>query len=73
MFKLITVSAFALAFATSAQAVSPAPLYSLDGITTQVAVGCGVGRSRVNGVCVARTTKRQVRRAARRCAVGVTC
>jgi len=42
-------------------------------MTTQVAVGCGVGRTRVNGVCVARTTKRQVRRAARRCAVGVTC
>ena len=73
MFRFITVSAFALGFATSAQAMSPAPLHEPAGITTQVAVGCGVGRTRVNGVCVARTTKRQVRRAARRCAVGATC
>ena len=69
MIRLIAVSAFALAFATSAQAMSPAPLYQTDGITTQVALGCGVGRTRVAGVCVARTTKRQVRRQARRCAV----
>jgi hypothetical protein len=73
MVRLIAVSAFALALATSAQAISPAPLHQLDGLTTQVAVGCGVGRTRVNGICVARTTKRHVRRAARRCAVGVTC
>jgi hypothetical protein len=73
MVRLIAVSAFALALATSAQAISPAPLHQLDGMTTQVAVGCGVGRTRVNGICVARTTKRHVRRAARRCAVGVTC
>ena len=73
MIRLIAVAAFALAVATSAQAMSPAPLHQPDGMTTQVAVGCGVGRTRVNGVCVARTTKRQVRRAARRCAVGVTC
>ena len=73
MVRLIAVSAFALALATSAQAISPAPLHQLDGMTTQVAVGCGVGRTRVNGVCVARTTKRHVRRAVRRCAVGVTC
>jgi hypothetical protein len=74
MIRLIGVAAFALAVATSAQAMSPAPLLlQSDGMTTQVAVGCGVGRTRVNGVCVARTTKRHVRRAARRCAVGVTC
>jgi hypothetical protein len=73
MVRLIAVSAFALALATSAQAISPAPLHQLDGLTTQVAVGCGVGRTRVNGICVARTTKRHVRRAARRCAVWVTC
>jgi hypothetical protein len=64
MIKLIAVAAFALAVATSAQAMSPAPLHQLNGITTQVAVGCGAGRTRVNGVCVARTTKRQVRRCA---------
>ena len=73
MIRLIAVAAFALAVATPAQAMSPAPLPQLEGMTTQIAVGCGVGRTRVNGVCVARTTKRQVRRAARRCAVGVTC
>ena len=73
MVRLIAVSAFALVLATSAQAISPAPLHQLDGMTTQVAVGCGVGRTRVNGICVARTTKRHVRRAARRCAIGVTC
>ena len=72
---LIAVAALALTVATPAQAMPPAPLHQTDAMTTitQVAVGCGVGRTRVNGVCVARTTKRQVRRAARRCAVGVTC
>ena len=73
MIKLIAVATFALAVATSAQAMSPAPLHQLDGMITQVAVGCGVGRTRVNGVCVARTTKRQARRAVRRCGAGVTC
>jgi len=69
MIRLIAIAGFALTVATSAQAMSPAPLLVPDGITTQVAVGCGVGRTRVGGVCVARTTKRQVRRAVRRCAL----
>jgi predicted naringenin-chalcone synthase len=70
MIKLIAVAAVALAVATSAQAMSPAPLHQPDGMTTQVAYGCGAGRTRVGGVCLARTTKRQVRR----CAVwGVGC
>ena len=69
MIRLIAVAAFALAVATSAQAMSPAPLHQTDAMTTQVALGCGVGRTRVDGVCVARTTKRQVRRQVRRCAV----
>ena len=73
MIRLIAVAAFALAVATPAQAMSPAPLLQPDGMITQVAVGCGVGRTRVNGVCVARTTVRQVRRGARRCSAGVTC
>ena len=38
-----------------------------DSVATQVAVGCGPGRTMVNGVCVARTTIRQTRRAVRRC------
>jgi hypothetical protein len=41
----------------------------VDGsMITPVVAGCGIGRTRVNGVCVARTTIRQTRRAARRCA-----
>ena len=64
MIRLITV-AFALAVATSAQAMSPAPLHQPDGMITQVREACGAGRVRINGVCVARTTKRQVRRCAR--------
>jgi hypothetical protein len=64
MIRLIAVAAFALAVATSAQAMSPSPLQRPDGMTTQVAYACGAGRTRVGGVCVARTTKRQVRRCA---------
>ena len=73
MIRLIAVATFALTVATSAQAMSPAPLHQLEGMITQAAVGCGAGRTRVNGVCVARTTKRHVRRAVRRCSAGVTC
>ena len=77
MIRLISVAAFALAVGTSAQAMSPAPLHQqLDGITTQVALGCGPFRTRVAGVCVARITKRHIRREARRCArwgAGNTC
>ena len=66
MLKLIVVTGFALVVASSAQGMTPAPLPQLDDMVTQVAVGCGVGRTRVNGVCVARTTVRQTRRAVRR-------
>ena len=68
MMKLIAVAAFALTSATSVLAMSPAQLRQTDAMTTstEVAVGCGVGRTRVRGVCVARTTTRQVRREVRR-------
>jgi hypothetical protein len=69
MSKLIAIAALALIVATPAQAMSPAPLPQADSLATQVALACGPGRTRVGGVCVARTTKRQVRRAVRRCAV----
>jgi hypothetical protein len=65
MFRLIAASAFALALTTSVQAMPVAPVHEPDAMITQVAAGCGAGRTRVGGVCVARTTKRQ----ARRCAV----
>ena len=74
MIRLIAIAGFALSVAVSAQAMTPAPIVPRpDGMITEVAVGCGVGRTRVNGVCVARTTVRQTRRAVRRCATGMTC
>jgi hypothetical protein len=75
MLRLIAVAAFILSISTSAQAMTPAPLPQVDDMVTQVAVGCGAGRTRVNGVCVARTTVRQTRRAVRRCVrwQGSTC
>ena len=73
MIRMIAVVGFALSLAISAQAMTPAPIPQPDGMITQIAAACGAGRTRVNGVCVARTTMRQTRRAVRRCAVGVTC
>ena len=69
MIRLFAVTVFSLSVAASAQAMTPAPIAppEPDAMITQVAVGCGVGRTRVNGVCVARTTVRQTRRAVRRC------
>jgi hypothetical protein len=67
MLRLIAITAFALAIATSAQGMTPAPLAPPDDMVTQIAVGCGPGRTRIDGVCVARTTVRQTRRAVRRC------
>jgi hypothetical protein len=64
MIRLIVSTAFAIAFTISAQAMPVAPVHEQDSMITQVALACGAGRTRVNGVCVARTTKRQVRRCA---------
>ena len=44
------------------QKTPPMPLHQPDGMITQVAAGCGVGRTRVNRARVARTTKRPTRR-----------
>ena len=68
MLKLIAIGGFALTIATSAQGMTPAPLAPQDRMVTQVAVGCGPGRTRIDGVCVARTTIRHARREVRRCA-----
>jgi hypothetical protein len=68
MIRLIALAALALAVTTSAEAMSPAPHHQPDGMITHVREACGAGRVRINGVCVARTTTRHVRRAARRCA-----
>jgi hypothetical protein len=66
MIRLIAVAGFVLAFATSAEAMKPAPIPQPDGLITPAAAACGPGRTRVGGVCVARTTVRQTRRAVRR-------
>jgi len=66
MIRMIAVAGFALSVAISAQAMTPAPIPQPDGMITQIAAACGAGRTRVNGVCVARTTMRQTRRAVRR-------
>jgi hypothetical protein len=68
MIRLIAFAAFVLAITTSAQAMPFAPLHQPDGMITQVAWGCGPFQTRVNGVCMARVTKRHVRREVRRCA-----
>jgi hypothetical protein len=60
---------FVLTLASSAQALPPAPLHQPDEMVIEVREACGAGMHRVNGVCV--TT--HARRAARRCAAGVTC
>jgi hypothetical protein len=73
MIRLIAVAGFALSVAISAQAMTPAPIPQPDGMITQIALACGVGRTRINGVCVARTTVRHARRVVRRCATGMTC
>ena len=68
MIKLIALAGFALSVATSAQAITPAPIpQTHNDMITQIAAACGPGRTRVNGVCVARTTIRQTRREVRRC------
>src|SRR5215470_7460678 len=75
MIRLIAVAGFTLSVATWAQATTPAPIHRPDGMITQAAAGCGPGRTMVNGVCVARTTIRQTRRAVHRCVrwSGGTC
>jgi hypothetical protein len=64
MMRLIALAALAWVMTASAQAMPMAPVQS-DGMITQVAYGCGPGRSRVRGVCVARTTIRHARRCIR--------
>jgi hypothetical protein len=63
MIRLIAGTAF-LWVATSVQAMTPAPIPRQDGMISQVAFGCGVGQTLVNGECVARATIRRARREA---------
>jgi hypothetical protein len=72
MIRLIAI-AFALALASSAQAISPAPVQQSDDLVITVREACGAGMHRVGGVCVSNVGGRHVRRAVRRCARGATC
>jgi hypothetical protein len=67
MIRWFAVASFVLLVGTTAQGMTPAPLAPSESMITPVAAACGPGRTRVNGVCVARTTVRQTRRAVRRC------
>ncbi len=59
--------AFAMAIVSSAQAVPLAPIQYTESLVTTVREACGVGFTRVNGVCV----RTPARAAARRCATGL--
>ena len=61
MIRLIAVG-FALAVASSAQAMSPARLHQPDNMITQVREACGAGMHRVGGRCVTTPARRGVRR-----------
>jgi hypothetical protein len=61
MIRLIAV-VFASAIATSAQAMSLAPLHQPDNIIMQVRQGCGAGMHMINGRCVTTSARRHVRR-----------
>ena len=70
MLRLIAV-AFALALASSAQAMPLAPLQQPDNMVTTVREACGAGMHRVNGVCIRTAARRAAGRAAVRCATGM--
>ena len=61
MIRLIAV-VFAATVATSAQAMSLAPLHQPDNMITQAREGCGAGMHMVNGRCVTTPARRNVRR-----------
>jgi hypothetical protein len=54
MIKLIAAATLALGFATSVEAMPRMPLQQPESMVTQIREGCGVGRVRINGVCVTR-------------------
>ena len=63
------VGMLALALVSSALAMPRAPLYTSTDMFIQVRHACGPGLHMVNGVCI----RTPARRAASRCARGVTC
>jgi hypothetical protein len=63
----LTAIVFALAIATSAQAMPLKLPHQPDRVTTQIREACGAGMHRVNGVCVRTAATRRVTR----CAAGM--
>ena len=63
MLRFIAV-AFALAVATSAQAMSPVPLHQAEGVVTHVRQNCGAGMKWNNALqrCATTSARRHVRR-----------
>ena len=49
--RLMAVAGIAFAVATSAQAMSPAPLHQANGVITQVGT-CGPNQKRIAGICM---------------------
>ena len=68
MIKYI-IAVLALAVMSSALAMPRAPLQAPDEMFIKVRQACGPGMHMVNGVCL----RTPARRAASRCARGVTC
>ena len=58
----LTAVVFALALATSVQAMPVTPLHQPEGMITQVREACGAGMHMVNGRCVTTMARRQARR-----------
>ena len=68
MIRVVAV-VFVLALASSAQAIQPTPIQQPDELVIKVRQACGAGMHYVNGACI----RTPARRAASRCARGVTC
>jgi len=64
MIRPIAAIIFALAVATSAQAMSPVPLHQPDGMITQIRSNCGAGMrwNEALGRCATTSARRHVRR-----------
>jgi type IV secretory pathway component VirB8 len=64
MIRFFAVAAFALAVATSAQAITLTPLHQTDGMITQVRENCGAGMrwNEALGRCATTSARRHVRR-----------
>jgi len=64
--RLFALAGFAVAAATTAQAMPRAPLDQANGLITQVRDGCGAGKVMADGQCVLRHDIRVQRRVDRR-------